>query len=63
MNINPGDALLSKLAAEATKKIRGFIAQNLSNTIWCACLRPVMPLTCSNYEATVVSGLDPRFVC
>ena len=36
MDINPGDALLTKLAKEATAKIRGFIAQNLSNTIWCA---------------------------
>jgi len=36
MNINPGEGLLTKLAAEATQKIGGFIAQNLSNTIWCA---------------------------
>lgn len=34
MQINPGDALLTALAAEAVKKISGFIAQNLSNTIW-----------------------------
>ena len=34
MNINPGEGLLTKLAAEAAKKMGGFIAQNLSNTIW-----------------------------
>ena len=45
MNINPGEELLTKLAAEATKKIAGFIAQNLSNTIWCA-LRFLCVLVC-----------------
>ena len=34
MQINPGDALLTALAAEAVKKIGGFIAQNLSNIVW-----------------------------
>ena len=34
MQINPGDALLKALADEAIKKIGGFIAQNLSNTVW-----------------------------
>lgn len=34
MQINPGDVLLTALAAEAVKKIGGFIAQNLSNTVW-----------------------------
>ena len=34
MQINPGHALLSALAAQAVKKIGGFIAQNLSNTVW-----------------------------
>ncbi len=42
MNINPGEGLLTKLAAEATQKIGGFIAQNLSNTIWCARCRDVL---------------------
>ena len=53
MNINPGDALLSKLAAEATRKIRGFVAQNLSNTIWCAHLRSVSPPSCCHCARTV----------
>lgn len=34
MQINPGDALLTALASEAVNKIGGFIAQNLSNTVW-----------------------------